>query len=115
MEERTCFNCAHYDLCYRRRKMEEVATSGINIDGEELQGTRSGLFRTLAGACLDYKSTVMQTVEGNDLKYKVTQLRGALISIVQYWNSPQSADLSISDHVDHMVNIADKALKEIPE
>ncbi len=115
MEERTCYNCIHDNVCRIRWQIDIATSDSMNINSDDTPGTKSDIFKATANACLLYKSILVQNEEAYDQRYKATKLRGVLVSIVKYWNTPRPGDRSLSDHVDHMVNIADKALKEIPE
>jgi len=57
VSEISCFECKNFQLCFLRRKMEDLARSSnmINIDGTKKPGKYVDLFKTLASMCLEYK------------------------------------------------------------
>lgn len=57
MQERTCFKCKHYELCYMRKDVHDtlVGSNHINIDGEGAPGRWADIFEALARACMQYK------------------------------------------------------------
>lgn len=58
-QDRTCYTCKHFRLCFLRRRVDDALTEGggmLNID-DKLAAPKgyTDLFNTLAKMCLAYK------------------------------------------------------------
>lgn len=119
MEERTCFNCNQQNLCYKFRAVNDATSVNFNINTDDTPGTRNEIFTAVAKACLCYVPLRGGNPDENSenvfLRRKIGALRVALSDIVRYWNTPQSADLTMAQHADNMAEIAEEALKRIPK
>lgn len=61
MEERTCFNCAHSDLCYIFRGVKKATIGRMNIDANDAPGRERDIHAALANACLYYAPSIKET------------------------------------------------------
>lgn len=61
MTERTCWNCEESRLCFLKRRLDELISTGINmlnIDGDVAPGRcHHDLFIALARSCMLYKES----------------------------------------------------------
>jgi len=57
-EEDTCYDCKHYQLCFLRRKQDELFQAGagmLNIDGNKRPGGLLDFFKVLACSCFKFE------------------------------------------------------------
>ena len=59
-ENRSCFTCAHFGLCWLRIEIQRVLLRGelrmINIDSDDAPAKFADMLLTLGNACLYFKS-----------------------------------------------------------